>query len=121
MTVRPPKAETCHGYDRARPEPGVQGVAQVDIMMSTIWHHDVQATITLDEDVASNIRTEMRRSGRSFKEIVNEFLRLGLNIRRQVKSPHPFVVKPSPMGSRPGLNYDNVGELLEQLEGPTHR
>jgi hypothetical protein len=25
------------------------------------------------------------------------------------------------MGHRPGLNYDCIGELLEQLEGPLHR
>jgi hypothetical protein len=25
------------------------------------------------------------------------------------------------MGTRPGLNYDNVGELLEQVEGPGHK
>jgi hypothetical protein len=24
------------------------------------------------------------------------------------------------LGRRPGLNYDNLGELLEQLEGPAH-
>ena len=30
-------------------------------------------------------------------------------------------VRPTAMGSVPGLNYDNIGELLEQLEGPLHR
>ena len=30
-------------------------------------------------------------------------------------------VCPADMGSVPGLNYDNIGELLEQLEGPLHR
>ena len=30
-------------------------------------------------------------------------------------------VCPTAMGSMPGLNYDNIGELLEQLEGPLHR
>ena len=32
-----------------------------------------------------------------------------------------FVVKPLAMGLSPGLSYDNVGELLETLEGPLHK
>lgn len=30
-------------------------------------------------------------------------------------------LRPTAMGSVPGLNYDNISELLEQLEGPMHR
>jgi len=63
----------------------------------------------------------MRKSGRSFKNTVNYFLRLGLNSRRQIKSVKPFIVRARPLGLRPGLNYDNIGELLEQIEGPLHR
>ena len=32
-----------------------------------------------------------------------------------------FVVKPLAMGLPPGLSYDNVGELIEALEGPLHK
>ncbi len=32
-----------------------------------------------------------------------------------------FVVKPRAMGLPPGLSYDNIGELLEAIEGPLHR
>jgi hypothetical protein len=32
-----------------------------------------------------------------------------------------FVVKPSAMGLPPGLSYDNIGELLDAIEGPLHR
>ena len=33
----------------------------------------------------------------------------------------PFFVQPRPLGLPPGLNYDNVEELIEALEGPLHR
>jgi hypothetical protein len=71
--------------------------------------------------VAAKLKSESRRTGRSFKETVNELLRLGLTLRGGRATAKPFKVKPQPMGLRPGLSYDNVGELLERLEGPLHR
>jgi len=81
----------------------------------------VRTTLTLEDDVAGRLRTEMRRSGKSMKELVNEYLRTGLNTKHRPPAAEPFKVHPSAMGSVPGLNYDNIGELLEQLEGPLHR
>ena len=76
----------------------------------------MRTTLTLDDDVAAKLRAEVRRSGRPFKQIVNQTLRLGLSSRRQYKSLPPFKVKPYDMGLRPGFNYDNIGELLERLD-----
>ena len=80
----------------------------------------MRTTLTLEQDVAAKLRSEMRRSGKSFKETVNEFLRLGLNTR-QIRPVKPFKVKARPMGLRPGFSFDCVSRLLEQLEGPGHR
>jgi hypothetical protein len=83
----------------------------------------VRTTLTLDDDVAAKLKAEIRRSGRPFKEVVNQFLRLGINSRREsaVKG-EPFVVEARSLGRlRPGVSLDNVGELLEQIEGPSHR
>ena len=92
-----------------------------DILMSIFYHHDVRTTLTLDEDVAAKLRAESRRSGQSFKQVVNDFLRLGLHVRSQAASAPPFKVKARPLGLRPGFSYDNVWELIEQIEGPSHR
>jgi hypothetical protein len=81
----------------------------------------VRTTLTLDDDVFAKLKAEARKSGRPFKELVNELLRRGLTLRRHAKPLDPYVVKARPMGSKPGVNYDNIGELLEQLEGPLHR
>ncbi|HLJ61098.1 MAG TPA: CopG family transcriptional regulator [bacterium] len=81
----------------------------------------MRTTITLDEDVAARLKDEVRRSGRSFKEVVNEFIRLGLTARRVNRPAQRFTVKARSLGLRPGLDYDKTSELVEQLEGPLHK
>jgi hypothetical protein len=81
----------------------------------------VRTTLTLDDDVAAEIRAEARKSGRSFKQIVNEALRDGLLAKQSRKKLPPFKVKARPLGLRPGLNYDKISELIEEAEGPFHR
>jgi hypothetical protein len=80
----------------------------------------VRTTLSLDDDIAKLLRQEMRRSGSSFKEAVNHFLRLGLTASSQPPRK-PFVVEPWSMGLPEGLSYDNIDELLEALEGPYHK
>jgi hypothetical protein len=79
----------------------------------------VRTTLSIDEDVAGLLKNEMRRSGASLKETVNDLLRLGLMASRN-PTRKPFVVTPLPLGLPPGLSYDNVEELIEALEGPAH-
>ena len=79
-----------------------------------------RTTFSLDDDIATLLKQEMRRSGISFKEAVNPYLRLGLMAAKQ-PARKKFVVKPIAMGLPPGLNYDHVAELLEALEGPLHK
>jgi hypothetical protein len=82
----------------------------------------MRTTITLDTDVAEALQAEMRRRRtNNFKETVNEVLRYGLLARRELSAGKPFKVRARHMGHKPGLNYDNTGELLEQLEGASHK
>ena len=74
----------------------------------------------MDEDVAKQLRSEMRRTGSSLKAAVNHFLRLGLTTAGKPARKR-FVVHPRPLGLPVGLSYDNVEELLEALEGTTHK
>jgi len=80
----------------------------------------VRTTLTLDEDVAKLLKKEARKSGEPFKQAVNRFLRLGLRAAKQ-PSQEPFIVKPWSLRPPPGLDFDNIGELIEALEGPDHR
>jgi hypothetical protein len=72
--------------------------------------------LTLDEDVAANLKAEVRRSGKSFKQTVNELLRRGLNSPKPSQSSARFRVRARRLGLKTGLSYDNVWELIEQLE-----
>lgn len=77
--------------------------------------------MTLDEDVAVKLKQEMRRTGLSFKAMVNKTLRKGLNAKRVCSGVEPFVVKARPMRAVPGVDLDRISELIEQIEGPRSR
>jgi hypothetical protein len=80
----------------------------------------VRTTLSLDDDVARLLDKETRKSGASFKETVNHFLRLGLMAGKR-PAPKPFVVAPRKLKLPSGQTYDNVGQLLDSLEGPARR
>ena len=91
-------------------------------MMSIHYHRTVRTTLTLDDDVAAKLKAETKRTGKPFKQVVNEYLRRALFAKKSGSSKHPFRVRVRDMGSvRPGLSLDNIGELLERIEGPAHR
>ena len=78
--------------------------------------------MTLDEDVAAKLKSLARRTGRAFRDVVNDTLRRGLADSRHQRARQPFRVEARDLGRRrPGLNMDNIGELLDQVEGPMHR
>ena len=81
----------------------------------------MRTTLTIDEDIAVLLEQKVRRTGDSFKGTVNRLLLRGLMAEEENEKPEPFVVEPLFFSVRPGQNYDNIEELLEELEGPSHR
>ncbi len=85
---------------------------------------DVRTTLTIDDDVMAKLQQRARDTGQPFKVVVNEALRLGLisqdALNESMKEP-AFVIKTRELGAKPGISFDNVAELLEQVEGPSHR
>ena len=82
----------------------------------------MRTTLTLDDDVAAKLKAESQRAGRPFREIVNEMLRRGLENRRATAERRAFKVSARDLGNlKPGLSLDNVGELIEHVEGSLHR
>jgi hypothetical protein len=82
----------------------------------------MRTTLTLDEDIAQRLQAESRRTGRSFKETVNEHLRMSLAQSRALKLMSPFRVVAADLGGPAGSgSYDNIEALLEESEGVEHR
>jgi len=83
---------------------------------------DMRTTLTIEDDIAVKLQKKLKKSaGKTFKDVVNETLRLGLLSEKDLKKTGKFVVRSRPLGLRKGLNYDNIGELLEQIEGAAHK
>ena len=70
--------------------------------------------------MAESLREECRRTGKSFKDVVNEAIRAGLDRRASSDLP-PFKVKARDMGLKPGFDLDDIEGLLDRLEGPYRR
>lgn len=82
----------------------------------------MRTTLTLDDDVAAKLKAETRRSGKPFKQVLNEAVRNGLASARRAPPRARFTVKARSLGKlKPGLSLDNVAELLESVEGPLAR
>ena len=81
----------------------------------------MRTTLTLDDDVAARIDEELRKRGGSLKDTVNDLLRAGFQARSETKKVKRFKARARSMGRRAGIDYDNIGDLLEQTEGSSHR
>ncbi len=81
----------------------------------------MRITLTLEKDVAEQAKKAGVTLGKPFKQVVNEALRLGLEQLQRPAKVRPYDYKPHKMGLRPGLNLDNIGELLAQVEGDDYK
>lgn len=80
-----------------------------------------RTTITLDDDVRAKLKAEMRKSGKSFKETVNETLRSSLFAPKKAIATKPFEIKAKNLGLKPGYSYDKPWDLIEEIEGPGYK
>lgn len=80
----------------------------------------MRTTLTIDDDVAFGLRREQENEPeKSFKKIVNEVLRKGLTTKPASNTQKKrFKVEPLDLGLREDLDFDNIEELLDRIEGP---
>jgi hypothetical protein len=82
----------------------------------------MRTTLTLDDDVAAQLKAMVRQRRRAFREVVNDALRAGLTViakRSGPRTPHRttgFNLGASLVGS-----LDNVEDVLARIEGEHHR
>jgi hypothetical protein len=78
--------------------------------------------LTLDADVGAKLKQLARRTGQSFRSVVNDTLRRGLTSRTTPAGRAAFRVHARDLGAlRPGINLDDIGALLDEVEGAQHR
>ena len=82
----------------------------------------MRTTLTIDDDVAGELERLRRTRDASFKDLVNDALRLGL---RQMTDPpkrkKPFRTRSFDGGRLLVASIDNIGELLAEIEGEWYR
>jgi hypothetical protein len=78
----------------------------------------MRTTLTIDDDVAARLEQERRKRRVSFKEIVNDVLRAGLDrFGQPSRRPAEFRTKGFTLGPSLVESLDNVEEVLSRAEG----
>jgi hypothetical protein len=81
----------------------------------------VRVTLSLDDELAAELQKVASQTGRSLEEVLTTSVRASIATPRPPAASKPFEVRAKALHARPGFNFDNIEELLEQAEGPTHR
>jgi hypothetical protein len=76
----------------------------------------MRTTLTLEPEVAAQLRREARRTGRPFKAVVNEALKRGLGLAGRPAKGRRFTVQPHRFGFRSGIDLDRLNQLVDELE-----
>jgi ribbon-helix-helix CopG family protein len=76
----------------------------------------MRTTLTLADDVAAAVERLRRERSIGMSEAVNELVRAGL---ARPEPSAPFRQKSHDLGE--GIDFSNVAEALETLDGPTSR
>ena len=82
----------------------------------------MRTTITLDDDVAVRLEREQRARRVSFKSLINQLLRAGLDARTEASHPRqPFHTRGFSLGPSLVGSLDNIEEVLSRAEGEDHQ
>ena len=77
----------------------------------------MRTTLTIDDKIAKALKDAAYRSGKSYKQVVNETLRAGLSSNRIMDNAKPYRLKPVSMGEvSGGYNITKALKLAEYLE-----
>jgi hypothetical protein len=77
----------------------------------------MRTTLTLDEELARQLKKLASSTGRSFKEVVNEAIRKGLSLGDEPDpGGRPFRVQAKACGFRPGVDPLKLNQIYDDLE-----
>jgi hypothetical protein len=76
----------------------------------------MRTTLTIDERIAKALKTLAHRTGKPFKQVINETLQKGLSAT-EARRPRPYRLKPVSLGGpMPGVDIDKALRLYAALE-----
>ena len=77
----------------------------------------MRTTLTIDDELAQTLKELAYRSGKSFKDVVNETLRAGLTVKKAPPRAKPYKIKPSALGGViPGIDLNKALQVADALE-----
>ena len=76
----------------------------------------MRTTLTLDPDVAMNLKKRMAEEKLTLKETVNQTLRSGFKTAAKQKKRAPFKVIPHSFGFKAGIDQNKLNQLVDELE-----
>lgn len=77
----------------------------------------MRTTLTIDDNIAKTLKEAAHRSGKSYKEVINETLRAGMTAKHIINKAKPYRLNPVSLGNvSPGYNLDKALQLADHLE-----
>ncbi len=76
----------------------------------------MRTTLTLEPEVARRVESEMRRTRKTLKAVINEALKTGLGMAGKPQGLAPFKVQAHDFGFHPGIDHDRMNQLADELE-----
>lgn len=77
----------------------------------------MRTTLTIDERLAKDLKEIAHRSGKPFKQVVNETLHAGLSARKPAPRARRYRLKPASMGGPlPGIDLHKALQLSDSIE-----
>lgn len=87
----------------------------IDITILGIMMSFMRTTLTIDDDLFGILQRKSRERGESFKEIVNQTLRTGLNTA-PTGQKSTVRTRPTALKLRPGLDPTRLNQLVDEME-----
>ena len=76
----------------------------------------MKTTLTIDDDLARELREKAHQTGAPFKEVVNKAIRAGLEQIDKPKQTKPYKCKAYSLGYPPSADLDHALNLADRLE-----
>ena len=76
----------------------------------------MRTTLSINDAILRQLREQARESGKSFRQVVEETLALGLTRQGKRKTTSHFQIRAHSLGLKPGFRGVSLNQLYDQLE-----